>query len=242
MKLEKSCKKAVPSVLGLIHQTLGNRRLFASFFHLKWMQRTSENTLLFSFSHQALPRKCTSVSAREPSWCWTPVLLVPRQRVPHSPPLPTSERTFMAQCPSPFPCLPLLARSSCFQGCYYAHSEIFIYFFFFRSLHFNYMSSISKGWMFWDNEMFPQVMLLSLPLDSSINRKLLVSRRKLSWFLYSLNLFSLKPLANLLFTFQAHVTKPNAIRQRSEHILNHEQGLGSLVKSFIRATLKFLTK
>lgn len=131
MKLEKSCKKAVPSVLGLIHQTLGNRRLFASFFHLKWMQRTSENTLLFSFSHQALPRKSTSVSAREPSWCWIPVLLVPRQRVPHSPPLPTSERTFMAQCPSPFPCLPLLARSSCFQGCYYAHSEIFIFYFFF---------------------------------------------------------------------------------------------------------------
>lgn len=114
--------------------------------------------------------------------------------------------------------------------------------FFFQFLHFNCMSSISKGWMFWDNKIFPQVMLLSLPLDSSINRKLLVSRRKLSWFLYSLNLFPLKPLGNLLFIFQGYKTKPDAIRQRSAHILSHDQGLGSLVKSFITATLKFITK
>lgn len=116
------------------------------------------------------------------------------------------------------------------------------FFFLFQSLHFNYTSSISKSWMFWDNEMFPQVMLLSLPLYSSINRKLLFSRRKLSWFLYSLNLFPLKPLASLLFIFQGYKTKPNAIRQGSVHILNREQGLGSLVKSFIRPALKFLTK
>lgn len=91
-------------------------------------------------------------------------------------------------------------HGSCFQGCYYAHSEIFS----FQSLRFNYTSSLSKGWVLWDNEIFPQVMLLSLPLDSSINRKLPVSRRKLSWFLYSLNLFSPKPLANLLFIFQGY--------------------------------------
>lgn len=63
-------------------------------------------------------------------------------------------------------------------------------------------SSISKGWMLWDNKMFPWITLLSLPLDSSINGMLLISRTKLSWFLYNLNLrlynFSLKPLANLL--------------------------------------------
>lgn len=116
------------------------------------------------------------------------------------PSLSTFERTFVAQCPLPFPCLPLLAHGSCFQGCYYAHSDII---FFFQPLHFSYTSSFSKGWMLWDDKLFPQVMLLSLPLDSSINRKLPVSRRKLSWFLYSLNLFSPKPLANL-FIFQGY--------------------------------------
>lgn len=91
------------------------------------MQRTLENVFPFSFPQQALPRKRTSANVCEPSWCWTPVLLDTRQRAQHSPLLPTSERAFMAQCPLPFPCLPLLARSSLFQGCYYAHSDFFFF-------------------------------------------------------------------------------------------------------------------
>lgn len=174
----------------------------------------------------------------EPSWRWTQVLLATRQREQHSPLSPTSKRTFMAQCPLPFLCLPLLACSSRFQGCYYAHSEVF----FFHSLHFNYTSSISKSWMFWDNEMFPQVTPLSLPLDCSINRKLLVSRRKLSWFFIASICSHWSHWQTFCLFFQGYKTKPNAIRQRSAHILNCEQGRGSLVKSFIRATLKFLTK
>lgn len=164
------------------------------------MQRTLEkNIIFFSCPHQTLPRKCTPASV------WAKLVLdtdpaLLQAKCTAQPSLSTFERTFVAQCPLSFPCLPLMAHGSCFQGCYFAHSEIF----FFQSLHFNYTCSFSKGWMFWDNEIFPQVMLLSLPLDSSVNRKLPVSRRKLSWFLYSCNLLSPKPLANLLFIFQGY--------------------------------------
>lgn len=154
------------------------------------MQKTLENILLFSFPHQTLPRKC---------WCWTLMLL--DTECTAQPSLSASERTFVAQCPLsaiPLPSSP--GPRKLLPGLLLCTLRDF----FFQSLHFNYTSSFSKGWMFWDNEIFPQVMLLSLPLDSSINRKLPVSRRKLSWFLYSLNLFSPKPLANLLFIFQGY--------------------------------------
>lgn len=210
------------------------------FISLQTNTRDIRKSHLFSFSHQALPRKCQPVYVNQAAaghWsCWTP------GRVQHGPLSPTSEITCTSECLFPIPCLPLLACSCHFQSWCFVHSENLLFFFFFNLCILITTSSISKGWMFWDNKIFPQVTLLFLPMDSCIKRKLLISRRKLSWFLYSLSLFSLKPLANLLFIFQGYKTKPNAIRQRSAHILNHEQGLGSLVKSFIRATLKFLTK
>lgn len=182
-----------------------------------------------------------SASVCEPSCCWTLVLLDTRQSAAWPPLTHLQDHLYVWVLVSislpPSPCLQLLLPELVL-----CTLREFIFIFFFNLCILITTSSISKGWMFWDNKIFPQVTLLFLPMDSCIKRKLLISRRKLSWFLYSLSLFSLKPLANLLFIFQGYKTKPNAIRQRSAHILNHEQGLGSLVKSFIRATLKFLTK
>lgn len=111
---------------------------------------------------------------------------------------PTLELTCMAEFWFPFPCLLFHACNTCFQCWHFTLSEIF----FFNLCILITTSSISKGWMLWDNKMFPWITLLSLPLDFSINGMLLISRTKLSWFLYNLNLklynFSLKPLANLL--------------------------------------------
>lgn len=180
-----------------------------------------------------------SASVCEPGCCWTLVLLDTRQSAVWPPLTHLWDHLYSWVLVSiflpPSPCLqlPLPELVLCMLRDFFFFSNLCILI---------TTSSISKGWMFWDNIIFPQVTLLFLPMDSCIKRKLLISRRKLSWFLYSLNLSSLKPLANLLFIFQGYKTKPNAIRQRSAHILNREQGLGSLVKSFIRATLKFLTK
>lgn len=233
----KKLWNAIPSVLDLIQQSCSNCMFPVSLFHCKQIQETLEKVTYFHF--------LIRLSRENVSQCmWTRLLLdtgpaghqAECSMAPSHPPLRSPVQ--LSAC-FHFPAslsLPVAATSR--AGALYAPRL----FFFSNLCILITTSSISKGWMFWDNKIFPQVTLLFLPIDSCIKRKLLISRRKLSWFLYSLNLFSLKPLANLLFIFQGYKTKPNVIRQRSAHILNREQGLGSLVKSFIRATLKFLTK
>ena len=189
----------------------------------------------FFLTSSSCQLRCVSQAGAGHSSCWTP----------------GTEHSTTLSCPHPTG-LPWLSAHGRFPASLSwptaaasraatTHTPWFYFFFFFNLCILITCPPFQKAGCF-EITMFPQVMLLSIPLDSSINRKLLVSRRKLSWFLYSLNLFSMKPLANLPFIFQGYKTKPNAIRQRSAYIFNNEQGLGNLVKSFIRATLKFLTK
>lgn len=138
-------------------------------------------------------KKCLSASVCEPGWCWTLVLLDTRQGMQHGSSHPpfrwpvwlSSDFHFSASYSLP---ATLASRA----GTLYCQR------FFFNLCILITTSSISEGWMFWDNKMLPRITLLPLPLDSSINGMLLISRTKLSWFLYNLNLFSLKPLVNFL--------------------------------------------
>lgn len=140
----------------------------------------------------------------------------------------TLERTFVAQCPLPFPCLPLLAHGSCFQVCYYAHSEIFFFFFnlcilitrpaFQKAGCFEIMKSFHRSCCFlflWislltESYRFPEGNCLDFFIAS-------ICSHRSHWQTFCL-------------FFRDTKTKPNAIRQRSAHLLNHEQGLGSPVK------------
>lgn len=105
------------------------------FISLQTNTRDIRKSHLFSFSHQALPRKCQPVYVNQAAaghWsCWTP------GRVQHGPLSPTSEITCTSECLFPIPCLPLLACSCYFQSWCFVHSEN-LFLFFFQSLHFNY--------------------------------------------------------------------------------------------------------
>lgn len=142
------------------------------------------------------------------------------------PSLSTFERTFVAQCPLPFPCLPLLAQGS-FQGCYCAHSRDLFFFNlcilitrppFQKAGCFEIMKSFHRSCCF---------LFLWIPLLTESYR--FPEGNCLDFFIASICSHQSHWQTFCLF-FRDTKTKPNAIRQRSAHLLNHEQGLGSLVK------------
>lgn len=144
-------QKNVPSGLDLIHQTLSNCTFLASLFHWKidaedFRKFPSFLISSWSFPHKTQPMCVIQAGAAPESPAW-----------PLHPPL-RGLLWLSAHCHFPASLSWSAAAASRAAN---MHAQIF--FFLFQSLHFNYSSSISKGSMFWDTKMFPQVMLLSLP-------------------------------------------------------------------------------
>lgn len=181
------------------------------------MQKTLENTLLFSFPHQTLPRKC---------WCWTLILL--DTECTAQPSLSASERTFVAQCPlsaiplpsSPGPrkLLPGLLLCTLMDFFFFNLCILITRPPFQKAGCFEIMKSFHRSCCF---------LFLWIPLLTESYR--FPEGNCLDFFIASICSHQSHWQTFCLF-FRDTKTKPNAIRQRSAHMLNHEQGLGSLVK------------
>lgn len=227
MRLERSCKK-------LYHQSWfwyiwhsGAAGFLASFFHWKWNAEDFRKNILFSCPLQALPIKCTPASVCEPSWCWTLILLDTRQNAqlnPHFPPL-RGLLWLSAHCHFPaFLSWPMEAASRAAT----VHAQEIYFFFnlcilitrppFQKTGCFEIMKSFHRSCCF---------LFLWIPLLTESYR--FPEGNCLDFFIASICSHQSHWQTFCLF-FRDTKTKPNAIRQRSAHLLNHEQGLGSLVK------------
>lgn len=228
MRLERSCKKPYyQSWIWYIFRS-GAAGFLASIFHWKCMQRTLEKiTFFFSYPHQTLPIKCTpapvcvSQAVAGPWSCWTPGRMNSSTlnfhlwedlcgSVPIAISLPSS--------PGPWKLLPGLLpctlREIFFFNLYISITRPP----FQKAGCFEIMKSFHRSCCF---------LFLWIPLLTESYR--FPEGNCLDFFIASICSHQSHWQTFCLF-FRDTKTKPNAIRQRSAHLLNHEQGLGSPVK------------
>lgn len=147
-------------------------------------------------------------------------------RVHSSTSLSTFERTCKARCPLSFPCLPLLAMEAVSRAATMHTQRYFLFNLcilitrppFLKAGCFEIMKSFHRSCCF---------LFLWIPLLTESYR--FPEGNCLDFFIASICSHQSHWQTFCLF-FRDTKTKPNAIRQRSAHLLNHEQGLGSLVK------------
>lgn len=147
-------------------------------------------------------------------------------RVHSSTSLSTFERTCKARCPLSFPCLPLLAIEAASRAATMHTQRYFLFNLcilitrppFLKAGCFEIMKSFHRSCCF---------LFLWIPLLTESYR--FPEGNCLDFFIASICSHQSHWQTFCLF-FRDTKTKPNAIRQRSAHLLNHEQGLGSLVK------------